>query len=107
MSDKAYSAEVDTPGCEACGLGARWNVVGPDDVATSTIYEDQELAEEVAEDLSAAYRAGQTDALNGLKRRRAETDERRKSGTKPENAPADGERRVVEDGRRLDDGIPF
>ena len=109
MSDRApYYIEVDSPGCEHCGLGARWNVVGPDDVATSTIYERQEDAEEVADDLSAAYRAGQTDAFNGVKRCRVGPDDRRNNGTDTAKAPAEGERRVLENGRRtFDDGVPF
>lgn len=40
--------------------------------------------------------------------RRIGRDDRRKNGTSPLTAPADGERRVIENGRRVtDDGIPF
>jgi hypothetical protein len=40
--------------------------------------------------------------------RRVGPDDRRKNGTNPAKAPAEGERRVIENGRRVrDDGIPF
>lgn len=109
MSDREpYYIEADTPGCEHCGLGARWNIVGPDGVATSTMYDDMEHAEEIADDLSAAYLAGQNDAINGVKRRRFGRDDRRRNGNDPAKAPADGERRMTQDGRRVRDcGIPF
>lgn len=61
--EEAYIVETDMPACAGCGLGARYSVVGPDpkgsgDIAESTIYERQEDADDLAEAMNRAYRAG-------------------------------------------------
>lgn len=53
-----YHVEVDTGGCERCGHGKTWTVVGPDDMAHSVSWEDQEEAEDFARAMNCAYAAG-------------------------------------------------
>lgn len=53
-----FVVEVDKSGCERCGHGAQWTVVGPGDVAIGQSFEDQELAEEIAEYMNQGFRAG-------------------------------------------------
>lgn len=53
-----YCIEQDTPGCNECGEGATWWVIGPDGVASSISYGDKEEAEFLARALNAAYELG-------------------------------------------------
>lgn len=65
MSDEGrapYVVEVESEGCERCCAGRMWTVVGPDDVALSTSFADQEHVEWIAEQMNHAYRAGQSAA---------------------------------------------
>jgi hypothetical protein len=55
---EAYFIEVENKGCSHCGANRMWRVVGPDGVAMSTIYERDEDAADLAEDLNIAYAAG-------------------------------------------------
>ena len=55
---EVFRVEVEESGCERCGHGTQWTVVGPDDVAISQSFEDQELAEDIAEYMNQGYRAG-------------------------------------------------
>jgi hypothetical protein len=65
MSDRRrepYVVEVDHGGCSHCHGGRTWTVVGPDDVAISTSFEDREHVEWIAEQMNHAYQAGQAAA---------------------------------------------
>jgi hypothetical protein len=55
----AYRTEEDNPGCSDCGQGMTWHVVGPDKVASSTSYEDEEDADHLTRELNRAYELGQ------------------------------------------------
>ncbi len=55
---EAYRVEVETDGCEKCGYGRLWAVVGPDGDALGRSFEDEEGAADLAEKLNAAYSAG-------------------------------------------------
>lgn len=82
-SENAYWVETETPGCPSCGNHTLYRVVHLDikgeELCHSVMYEDKEIAEELAENLSAAYDLGfskgqssaQTDGLNhtGLTRK--------------------------------------
>lgn len=81
MSDEGrapYVVEVESEGCERCCAGRMWTVVGPDDVALSTSFADQEHVEWIAEQMAHAYRAGQSaaraDVSDALERLTAERD---------------------------------
>lgn len=50
-----YFVEVEANGCPHCGQGRTYRIVGPDDVGTGTIYENDNEASEVADDLNGAY----------------------------------------------------
>lgn len=50
-----YFIEVDSNGCSHCGAGRTWCVVGPDGMASSTSYEDEDEASKLAERLNEAY----------------------------------------------------
>jgi hypothetical protein len=54
-----YTVTTDTPGCEDCGHGASWAVVGPGGVAESVSYDDIEDAEAMAAALNDAFQQGQ------------------------------------------------
>jgi hypothetical protein len=56
--DAPFRVEVDKGGCERCGHGTQWTVVGPDDVAIGQSFEDEELADDIAEYMNQGYRAG-------------------------------------------------
>jgi hypothetical protein len=62
-----YYIELDANhmGCDHCGEGKQWLVVGPDEVAESTSYDCKEHAEDVAEKLSVAYRKGRASRMPG------------------------------------------
>lgn len=62
MSEKdAYFIEVETNGCERCGHGKLWAVVGPDGVAQATMYEEPEDAQALADALNEAFWRGRTE----------------------------------------------
>lgn len=63
---QAYRVELEAEGCRECGHMRLWRVVGPDDVATSTLYEDKDEAEHLAAALSGAYDLGRQ-SLNFLR----------------------------------------
>lgn len=56
--DEPFRVEVEKAGCERCGHGTQWTVVGPNEVAISQSFEDQELAEDIAEYMNQGFRAG-------------------------------------------------
>jgi hypothetical protein len=56
--DEPFFVEVDVNGCERCGHGKQWTVVGPDGVQIGQSFEDEELASEIAEYMNQGYRAG-------------------------------------------------
>jgi hypothetical protein len=56
--DEPFTVELDKKGCERCGHGARWTVVGPGDIAISESFDDKELAEDIAEYMNQGYRVG-------------------------------------------------
>lgn len=59
--EKPYRVEVEHGGCETCGDGKQWCVVGPDDVALGITFGVKEDAEELADMLSDAYVMGKRD----------------------------------------------
>ncbi len=61
MPNDAYFIEVDTNGCPTCGKGKTWSVVGPNGMASSTSYEDEEDAQNQADQLNEAFWHGRTE----------------------------------------------
>jgi hypothetical protein len=60
MGDREpYRVEVEYDGCGECGVGKLYCIVGPDDVALGTSYENMEEAVELAAQLTSAYEAGE------------------------------------------------
>lgn len=59
--DEPYFVEVDNNGCEKCGAGKTWTVVGPDGVAQGQSFENVEDAEALADALNGAFFAGRTE----------------------------------------------
>ncbi len=57
----AYVVELDKQGCECCGAGNYWTVVGPDDVGISQSFADRCVAEDTAELMNSAFAAGRKD----------------------------------------------
>ena len=57
-TNEPFVVEVEKEGCERCGHGAQWTVVGPGEIAISQSFDDKELAEEIAEYMNQGYRAG-------------------------------------------------
>ena len=55
----AYVVIIDQDGCKECGHGRTFQVVGPDEVALGTTWEDLESAQEMAYELNAAYMLGE------------------------------------------------
>ena len=55
----AYVVIIDQDGCKECGHGRTFQVVGPDDVALGTTWEDLEFAQQIAEQLNDAYKLGE------------------------------------------------
>jgi len=60
-NDDAYFIEVERNGCERCGHGKTWVVVGPDGVAGSVSYEDSSEAQDMADALNEAFWHGRTE----------------------------------------------
>lgn len=52
---EAYRIEAEKPGCEHCGAGSQWCIVGPDEIALSTSWEDKSFAEDLCEELNLAH----------------------------------------------------
>lgn len=50
-----YTVECDRGGCEICGSGATWTVVGPDGYALGQSFEDKEVAEDLAGYMNGAH----------------------------------------------------
>lgn len=104
MAD-GYTVQNEGPGCGSCGEGATWNVVGPDGVATGTIYGDYDNAQEMARDLSRAYANGRNAAFAIVTRRTGPEDRRDRS--KDWFKPGSDERRKSPGNRVTDDDLPF
>jgi hypothetical protein len=58
VKDEPFFVEVDVNGCDRCGHGKQWTVVGPDGVQIGQSFEDEELAEEIACYMNQGYRDG-------------------------------------------------
>jgi hypothetical protein len=60
MSDGAppYRVVQLTPGCEKCGRGATWQIIGPDDKLVGEVYVGRFDADEMADAMNRAYSAG-------------------------------------------------
>lgn len=58
MANEPYFVEVDVNGCDRCGAGKTWTVVGPDLVAAGTSWECVSDAEDFAEALNDAFYKG-------------------------------------------------
>lgn len=58
MANDPYFVEVDVNGCERCGAGKTWTVVGPDGVAAGTSWKYVSDAEDFAEALNDAFYKG-------------------------------------------------
>ncbi len=57
-NDEPFFVEVEKNGCELCGHGKQWTVVGPDGVAIGQSFEDEELAADIAEYMNQGFHAG-------------------------------------------------
>ena len=56
---EAYRVEEsDSKGCEKCGSGKLWDIVGPDGYALGTSWGDKEFVDDLADWLNDAYVAG-------------------------------------------------
>lgn len=60
--EKIYTVEVDIRGCSSCGKEAGYTVVGPDGVEECAVYNDREVAEEIADLMNNAYELGRKSA---------------------------------------------
>jgi hypothetical protein len=56
--EKMYTVEIDSRGCSNCGTDVGYTVVGPDGVAECAVYNDREVAEEIADLMNTAYEQG-------------------------------------------------
>lgn len=56
--DAPFRVEVDKGGCERCGHGTQWTVVGPNETAIGQSFEDEELAGDIADYMNQGYRHG-------------------------------------------------
>lgn len=54
----AYRVEVEAGGCDHCGKGRLWTVVGPDDVAWGISWGSEEDARDWCDAMNAAYDEG-------------------------------------------------
>lgn len=61
----AYTVVEDKPGCETCGYGKTWSVVGPGEIAESVSYHDEEDAQAQAGALNEAFWQGQQSKAAG------------------------------------------
>lgn len=52
--DTPYTVEVEQNGCERCGSGREWVVVGPDGIALGQTWSDKNEADELAERMNEA-----------------------------------------------------
>ncbi len=60
MTVPAYKVELDNANqCEACERGALWWIIGPGDIAPYIGFSEREEAEELADNMSIAYAAGE------------------------------------------------
>lgn len=57
--NRPYRVEISDRGCGECQTGMTWWVVGPDEIASSTSYDEEEDANSLAAALNAAYELGQ------------------------------------------------
>jgi hypothetical protein len=55
---KVYTVQVDNRGCSNCGKEPGYTVVGPDGVEESAVYNDREVAEQIAELMNSEYEQG-------------------------------------------------
>lgn len=60
--DSIYTVEIDNRGCSNCGHEAGYTVVGPDGVEECAVYNDREVAEEIADLMNTAYEQGRRHA---------------------------------------------
>jgi hypothetical protein len=60
--EKVYTVEADSRGCSSCGTEVGYTVVGPDGVEECAVYNDREVAEEIAKLMNNAYRQGRKSA---------------------------------------------
>ncbi len=55
---KMYTVRIDDRGCSNCGKEPGYTVVGPDGVEESAVYNDREVAEQIAELMNSEYEQG-------------------------------------------------
>ncbi|HSV90944.1 MAG TPA: DUF551 domain-containing protein [Nitrospiraceae bacterium] len=55
-----YRVEIDNEGCRTCAHDKTWHVIGPDEIAESTSYGDEEDAHWLCRALNSAYTLGQS-----------------------------------------------
>lgn len=60
--EKMYTVEIDNRGCSNCGNEAGYTVVGPDGIEEDAVYNDREVAEEIADLMNTAYQQGRRSA---------------------------------------------
>jgi hypothetical protein len=53
--NETYYIEIDQQGCEFCGAGRTWKIVGPVAVPLRMSWSDEEEASDIAEMLNDAY----------------------------------------------------
>jgi hypothetical protein len=58
----AYAVERGARGCDHCGTGGTWDVIGPDDVALGTSFTFEDDAYELAGFMNMAFEAGAAQA---------------------------------------------
>jgi len=59
QAQPVFTVEVDDDGCSKCSHGKTWGVLGPDDVASSQSWADEEDAQHFADEMNRAYELGQ------------------------------------------------
>ncbi len=62
VRDDPYFIEVDHNGCSCCGAERTWIVVGPDGRGSSTSFESEDDASDLAENLNIAFHLGRESA---------------------------------------------
>jgi hypothetical protein len=62
---KPYTVAVEDEGCDRCGHGRMWTIVGPDGYGFGQSWGDRETVEDLADYLNEAYEAGQALGVDG------------------------------------------
>ncbi len=87
-----YNVEVEKGGCESCGHGVLYVVVGPDGIAGSVSYEDEEAAQDECASKNEGYEKGIAAALESASKREATQN----FATLPDGMTAEGLKKMAE-----------